>query len=259
MTAHIKEMVFQGNNAWSLMYYDEFIANDSYHITYIEGADRPYYNCAHVHDFVADDDLVAIETFFTQKKSPVRIYTHAHTDVAFIQSLQDRGYRYLAEEDEVWYEYALQELPDNLPDFKFALSIEPIDPHTAKLEEFMHLNQVQNDMSQEQVDKCLGKIRNHPLSASNDYYCAYFENSLATIGTLACINERAFLAEGATASAYQKMGFYSQLVAHRLQLSKNRGCKYAYVRCDKDAFSNNACVKLGFKKVLIRNLWEFVR
>lgn len=257
MTAHIKEMIFQGNQAWSLMYYDEFIVNEGHHLTYIEDADRPYYNCAHVYDRISDNELLSLETFFAERQSPSRVYTHAFTDESFISLLQNRGYRYLPEEDEVWYEYALAELPI-VPEFKTALAIESIDPRSSKLDEFMHLNQTQNEMSAELVSKCLAKIRNHPAAADNEYYNAYMDNNLATIGTLACFGERAFLAEGATHSLYQKRGFYSQLVAHRLHLSKARGCKYAYVRCDKEAFSNNACVKLGFKKVLIRHLWELI-
>ena len=256
MTERIKEIIFQGNHAWNLMYFGEFIEKKNYQITYTNTADRLYYNCAHIYDKLNLPELNEIEHFFEKKQISSRIYTHKFTDNILIEKLRALGYHHLTEEDEIWYEYSLSKLPDQLMNQDNKLLIEKIDPKTQLLDDFMMLNQKQNEMSQLQLDKCIAKIPNHHSNYNNEYYSAYINDTLATIGTLACFNKKAYLSEGATNPDYQRMGFYSMLVAFRLYISKMRGCEYAYIRCDKEAFSNNACMKLGFKKIFVRNLWE---
>lgn len=260
------KIIFNANEAWNDLYYDEFNQQDSYQASWVDDADRPYYNCIHIDQNLNLEDLNHAENFFYKKLSPPRIYTHTNTDSTFIHLLERKGYVELVEEEEIWYEYSTEHLkaPLNVSAFykgnSSEIRIRKIDTNSVDLETFMSINQRQNNIPAKLADKFVEKIRHCCRKKSNTLSCfaAFNHSDMLSIGTFSTINEKVFLSEGATHSDYRRLGLYSILLAHRINLAYENGPNPVYVRCDKHAWSNHACKKLGFKQLFTRHLWQKV-
>lgn len=258
------EIIFKANQAWNLLYYDDFHTYENYQISWLAGADRPYYNCIHVDGSLTHRELREAESYFTDRSVCSRVYTHTYTDIGFINLLQKEGYNELPEEEEIWYEYPIEELSDPLDlarYYKKALSdidLRLIDPGSDELEHFMKLNQDQNDIPMLLVEKFTQKIRKNTMRKDIPLECfaAFYQDLIITIGTMSCINDLAFFSEGATDIRFTRQGLYSMMLAFRINQAYQRKCRFAYVNCDKNAWSNHGCLKLGFNRLFTRKLWE---
>lgn len=260
----IKEVIFTANQAWKLLCLDELHSYDNYQISWLQDADRPYYNCIHIHDALAYSELQTAEAYFTERSSLPRVYTHTGTDSEYIKFLKSEGYIELPEEEELWYEFPIENMhtPVELGDFyKKSLSeidIRKIDTEKDELEYFMKLNQDRNNIPSSLAEKFTEKIRKNSRDKNNSLECfaAFSGDCVISVGTMSCINGLAVLSEGATDTRFSRLGLYSTLLAFRVNLAYQRKCRVAYVRCDKEAWSNQGCMKVGFSRFLSRQLWE---
>lgn len=258
----LKDIVFSGNRAWELMYFDEVQETGKYQITFTGSPDRPYLNCAHIIYNLTEEDISTVEFYFSSRNEPSRIYITDLFNADFPNKLSERLYQQIVSDEEFWYELKIDRKYNIYDYFKgpqLSLNLRQVNIHTDELDEFMALNKRCNGLSVQQVRHSLDKVRcfdNLSLDKTLDLYSIYIDNKLVATGALTCIGDKCFFSEGATHPDYRNLGLHSVLVAHRLNICNERKKKKAYVCCDTEAYSNHTFKKFNFKHVFTRQLWE---
>ncbi len=264
-TNEVKRCIFTDNRLWSLMYWDELREHRDWQITYCKGGNRPYLNSAHIPEEISWSALEEIEAFFAARQLPSRIYSNAGQESHFGRGLAERGYQLLPEEDEYCYEFRLRRQHEIKAWKSYGkldqdlLYIREIDPWSEGLEDFLLINQEQNNLSPAMAAAFITKIRSQLTLDPNlslQFFGLYYDEQLAAILTLGIVGPYAYLSEGACAARYTQRGLFSALVAYLICYCAKLGLAALYARCDRIAYSNNTLIKLGFAPFYYRSLWE---
>ena len=258
-------VIRNANRIWQMMYYDELIEKREYQLSLVYNADRDYYNCAHDVNNLNAKNLLKIQKYFHKNNVPTSIYIEPCTQTYMIPKLLRAGYKLVKEEQENWYFFDLFQL-DKLPREEEYLKISPerilyrqVSPaDSASFDEFLQVNSTVNNIPNHLIKRLKNKA-NQYIDAKvmkNYYYLASIDRKPVTTGTIGLIERMGFLAEGATLVAFRRKGIFSSMMRHMLSFSKTQGCRYVFVNCDSTAFSNQACLKFGFKFYFQRDLYK---
>jgi hypothetical protein len=122
----------------------------------------------------------------------------------------------------------------------------------------MALNKIQNQIPDNLASKFTDKIRNSCRNSHLTLFCfaAFKKDEMLTIGAFSVVDGEVFCSEGATRSDYSRLGLNSMMLAYRINLAYENKYRNIFVNCDKHAWSNHACKKVGFNEVFTRHLWE---
>lgn len=245
------------------MYYDEICQGEYYQITFLEGADRDYYNC--VHNFTKTDEklLNKIEQYFLDKNVDASIYIDPNSPKDMQHWLESHNYKEMKEEEEIWYVFDLQK--DSIPhEEKFLkISHEEVDfkilskKDNEEILRFSKVNSSVNNLSDSLRKKFIQNVKNKDLQGVENHLLALFsQNELVAISSCGWHEKRGYLAEGGVTENYRRKGLYSYLIIKCLQMCKKNGCNQVFINCDIQAYSNEVVRKIGFKKAFHRSLYK---
>lgn len=252
----LHDLLRASNKFWHSLYYDELVDADAYQISYLEHADRPYFNCAHTVKSSDDTIINAIEHFFVQRDLAPAFYLDPQSPQDLDGKLFQRGYVELPTEQEHWYELdcsridvpSLTARVDEFCEQNPAMECVLFSPMTESflLRQFLELDALVNDISAPVLEKVRRKLHTHQNDVT--YMCALAleQQEPATTGLVGLCGQYAFLAEGATHPNFRRRGIYTWLGQISLLWIALQGVTKVIVNCDPEAYSNNTYRRLGF-------------
>ena len=174
----IHQIVRSSNVIWFLMYYDELVQKKFYQLSYLQGADRDYYNCAHVLNIDKSDVLADIENYFYVKKLKSSIYLDPQSPETLEETLVKSGYKENFDEQENWYCFDLLNCNDDCLIFDKYLKIDSkivqyknLFPINKKdLQDFVSVDAVVNEIPDDIVSKLINNAVTKRYSGANNYY-----------------------------------------------------------------------------------------
>ncbi|MBN2525113.1 MAG: hypothetical protein JXR76_01885 [Deltaproteobacteria bacterium] len=245
------------------LYFEELVDTQRFLISFNAIADRKYYNCAHTLASDDRDTLGEIEQFFEQRGTASCVYVDPCSPLALEDSLKDCGYKEDASELEVWYQKKLDsnklmETESHIKIDAGRLHIQNVHPNSPDMHVFWEIDTACND-----ITDALGAFfrkRAHALKIDNKNEHSFFLGRLDGIpvmtGAVSVCGPFAFFSEAAVLTPYRCQGLYSTMLMHCINFSTKLGCSHAFVNCDGDAFSNQACLKTGFNAFFRRRLFR---
>jgi GNAT superfamily N-acetyltransferase len=226
------------------MYYEELVDHAHYQISYLGGADRDYFNCAHCLNVCDDEDLQTIEGFFKQRGACPAIYLDSANPDSYEDLLIKRGYSEIFEEAENWYGLDLSAFkPEQKPINGFEIK-RVATPE--QLDDFLRINQITNELPDDVVRRLKANLQNLKGGIEIDLFVGYFKGQPAAVAAIGYAGRFGFMAEAGTLEDYRGQGLYKAIIAARLNAAKKRNINFIFVNCDKDAFSNQGCLSTGF-------------
>lgn len=260
----LHSIIRDSNRVWQAMYYDELIDKSEYQISYLEKADRPYFNCAQV--LQNKSYLDEIEDYFLTKKLPPAIYIDPEGPKDLEPFLRERGYQEVQEEQENWYSldcgqinfHALRQEIQNYHASSPDIECVPFLPLTSSslLDQFIKLNGWVNKISPQSLNKLKQNLL-HPKDSHIQFICFLVckEGQAISCGLVSCFQNKAFLSEGATHPKHQNKGIYSWHRKMAILLALQHKFSHLYVNCDRGAYSNHTYKRLGFQEICKRQFF----
>jgi len=263
----LHKMLRISNKFLYALYYDELVEDETYQISYLKEADRPYFNCAHAVNSLDDCVFGSVENYFIKKQTNPAFYIDSECPKKLKDVLVNRGYHELEKELENWYMLDCRKpdvfrgIEEKVQVFQTQNSLSEcilFSPMTQTnlLEKFLELDVQVNAINKIIFEK-LKKNLMAPKLSGLQFFCALVsENNIpASIGLIAFMDGDAFLAEGATHPNFRRRGFYTWLSQVFLLFAARQGCKRIIVNCDYDAYSNNTYKRLGFESICQRQFF----
>jgi len=253
----LQKMFRASNRFWHAMYYDELLEFDSHQISYLNGANRLYFNSAH--SLCTDDAriLAGIEDFYRQRGLPPAVYVDPESPAGLEEALKRRGYVERDEERENWY---LLSFADASTRAKYPPHGDdlPRDPGTEfvvfhpmtdspLLDDFLRVDAEVNGLDAAAVASLKTNLL-RPKRSDVQLICALAikDGKAASTVLVGFHEEHAFLAEGATLPAFARQGLSTRLTAVCTRLAARLGCAGVIVNCDRDAHSNAMVQRMGY-------------
>lgn len=262
----LHEIFRSSNKFWHAMYYDQLVETDHYQISYLEDADRSYFNAAHAIKSAEPNTLDQIESYFKKHSIPVGIYIDPETPISLEKLLIKRGYLLIPEEQENWHIFncsktQLQELELKINEFQLqnpcfeCILFSPIT-RSSLLNQFIEINGYVNEISANILSKLKENLIN-PKEKEVRFICTIVLNDgqPTSTGLIGFYNNMAFFAEGATHPKFRQHGIFSWLRRINMLYIIKQNCDQIIVNCDKEAFSNNTYRRLGFSQICQRNFY----
>lgn len=252
----LHELLRVSNKFWHSLYYDELIEADAYQISYLEHADRPYFNCAHVVNSSQDTVIDAVEHFFVQRDLAPAFYLDPQSPQDLADKLTQRGYVELPAEQEHWYELdsssidvpsltaRVNEFCKQNPSMECVLFSPRADSFL--LHQFLELDALVNDISAPILEKVRSKLHKQQDEVTFMCLLALADKVPVATGLVGLCGQYAFLAEGATHQSFRRRGIYTWLGQNSLLWIVRQNIAKVIVNCDPQAYSNNTYRRLGF-------------
>jgi hypothetical protein len=251
------------------MYYDELVEEQTHQISYLENADRLYFNCAHAINSTDNYIINSIENFFCARQISPALYIDPESPEELEKILIQKGYTEAKEEQENWYSLdcsnknIFKEISSNAKNFKNnnksleCVLFSPIT-ETYLLKEFLKLDAYVNNINQNTLEKLK---RNFLEPKINDirFFCALVceNNTTVSTGLIGLYKNFSFFAEGATHPNFRKRGIYTWLKQNSIIFLANyfKNISQIIVNCDCNSYSNNTYKRLGFEYLCQRQLF----
>ena len=217
----IHKDIYCNNLIGSLMYYDQLIEKESYHLTFLSESNRYFYNAAHSIEVASRDVVDEIEDFYVKQGIIPSFYMDPRTPKELQKTLVLRNYQKEPAQAEHWYQFNLANSIVNpitlLKTPQEQIRIEKIDPWDSLFLDFVQINQLMNGLTPILASKLIHNCRRKVIpGVENHYFIVLSDASLISIGSVGIVGKKAFFAEGATLPEYQRKGIYSFLLREEL-------------------------------------------
>jgi hypothetical protein len=253
--------LIQGNNIiWSLMYYDELVLKQNYHLTFLANADLPFYNAAQAVNKIDSESLQEIEAYYRGHNINPAFYLDPASLHWLKPYLIEHRYSELLSELENWWGILLEEdvmkirYQDYLKISKSQIRVKIINPQNLDdLNQFLTINQVTNELPDHIIEKLNINMRERIYpKATNTLLIVYVNDVPASIHTLGLYNNMGFLAEGGTLPEFQKLGLYTFTTFFFLKYAYERGAKVVALTCTQDSVTNFTSKRVGLELLFQR-------
>ncbi len=257
--------IFRVSNIfWKHIYYDVLVNMPDFQISFLRDVGRLYFNCAHALQSSKEEFVENIESYFYQRNITPAIYIDPVSPKSLEKVLVKRGYHEIDDEKEIWYVLPKKDLDRERlakvlhlkkKDVEFVLFYPFNDSFL--LNEFLQVNAIANNIEKE----VLAKLKKNMLSNKNnsiELLCgvALKDKKVVSTNLLGFYRDYIFIAEGATHPDFRKQGLYKQLIANCIEFVGDRDYTRMVVNCDKNSFSNNVFMSLGFSKMCERRFFQ---
>jgi GNAT superfamily N-acetyltransferase len=266
--SRLHRMIRANNELWSLLYYDELIEAPSFQLTYLDGADAGFYNCAQAIERFDAGVLESIERYYRGKGVAPAIYVDPDGPGDLAQRLLDAGYVVVPEEQESCHVLDLTSSATVWPDPQSKLKIAaervtlvhldgPSDP---LLDAFVAVDAAASALPRAIQEKLAHNLRTRRRDGIEVHcFVAVVDGEVASTRLVGLAGDVALYAEGGTLPAFRRLGLYSYLMLEGLRFARAGGKQTAFQTASRDSHSNPAVLALGFTRACVRAYYQSPR
>jgi len=259
----IHRLIRANNAVWAALYYDELVDTSDYQLTFMEGADAGYYNCAQAVSRADDDVVSAIESFYTTRGLPPAVYLDPESAPGLQSLLAAAGYAEVPDEQEHCYVFDLH-AGVVAPPPATALHVPagrvravklggPDDP---LLPAFLDVDATANALPDRVRRKLEHKLRSPVANVEVCCLLALLDGQPASSCVVGLVGEYALFAEAGTLPAFRRLGLSSWLTLEGLALAQRSGARFAFLTAGAGAASNVMVHKLGLRRLCTRTYMQ---
>lgn len=260
----IHDLIRANNAAWAAMYYDELVDTPDYQLTFMAEADAGYYSCAQAVSRCSPEILSTIEAFYVERALRPAVYLDPESDPALRSLLLAAGYAEVPEEEENCHLFDLtgsQALPRSetalrIPAERVRL-VHLTGPDDPLFDAFIDVDCAANALP----DAVRAKLVQHLRAKARpdvEVHCflALVDGVPTSSRVMALCREFVLCAEAGTLEPFRRLGLYSSLMLEGLAFARSRGARFAFQTAAASAHSNEAALKLGFRRVCTRTYMQ---
>jgi len=252
-----REIVRRSNRFWHAMYYDALEDQAHCQISFLDKADRLYYNAAHALSDAGDDTLKKIEAAFGARGITPAVYGDPAAPGTLTDALKKSGYVVVPEEQENWYGYILPKTANENADAAGRLRVSCFQPAPGpELDQFMAINAEVNALPEALAHRLKERLLTPKAGVKIWLFLACLDGVPAATTALGLVEDSGFTAEAATLPRFQRKGLFLHLAGLAAQKAKDEGCSAMYVNCDREAFSNQGYLRFGYQSIFTRHYYQ---